>query len=98
MAAISLYVPCFNAESTLQRCLEAVFAQTRRPDEVIVVDDGSTDATVAIATDHGARVVAHSTNRGLGAGRNTAIRASRYEWIAAASLSTALISVSFPRT
>jgi GT2 family glycosyltransferase len=48
------------------------------------VDDGSTDETAAIAAAHpGVRVLAHGTNRGLGAGRNTAIRAAAHPWVAA---------------
>jgi GT2 family glycosyltransferase len=82
MPGISLYVPCFNAASTLVPCLDAVFAQTLPPDEVLVVDDGSTDATAEIAGRYPVRVLAHGTNRGLGAGRNTAIRAAKHDWIA----------------
>ena len=84
MPAISLYVPSYNAASTLGRCLEAVLAQTRPADEVLVVDDGSTDATAAVAARlAGVRVLSHGVNRGLGAGRNTAVRAAAHPWIAA---------------
>lgn len=82
MSEISLYVPCYNAAETLQPCLEAVFAQTRPPEEVLVVDDGSRDATVEIASRFEVRVLSHGVNRGLGAGRNTAIRASKHPWVA----------------
>lgn len=82
MTGISLYVPCFNAQSTLERCLEAVYAQTRRPDEILVVDDGSRDATATIAARFDVRVLTHEVNRGLGAGRNTAVRHARHDWIA----------------
>jgi glycosyltransferase involved in cell wall biosynthesis len=82
MPEISLYVPCFNAEATLARCLESVALQTLKPAEVLVVDDGSTDATAAVAERFGAKVLAHRGNLGLGAGRNTAIRNAKREWIA----------------
>jgi GT2 family glycosyltransferase len=83
MPAISLYVPCYNAASTLGPCLEGILAQTRPPDEVIVVDDGSRDGTAGVAARYGVRVLTHDVNRGLGAGRNTAVRAAAHEWIAA---------------
>jgi len=82
MREISLYLPCFNSEATLRPCLEAVFAQTLLASEVLVVDDGSTDATAAIAQKFGATVLSHGVNRGLGAGRNTAVRAATYPWVA----------------
>ncbi|MBL8115504.1 MAG: glycosyltransferase [Acidobacteria bacterium] len=66
----------------MERCLEAVFAQTLRPSEVLVVDDGCTDRTVEIARRFDVRVLSHGVNRGLGAGRNTAIREARNPWIA----------------
>jgi GT2 family glycosyltransferase len=83
MPAISLYVPAYNAAATLGPCLQAILAQTRPAEEVLVVDDGSTDATAAIASGYGVRVLAHGVNRGLGAGRNTAVRAAAHPWIAA---------------
>ncbi len=54
---ISVVVPSYNDAPMLERCLAALDAQTRKPDEIIVVDNGSTDATVDIALAHGARVV-----------------------------------------
>ena len=82
MNRISLYVPCFNAAATLEPCLASVAAQSRRPDEVLVIDDGSRDSTVEIAAGFRARVVSHGYNRGLGTGRNSAIDHASYEWIA----------------
>ncbi|MBG6181592.1 glycosyltransferase family 2 protein [Arthrobacter sp. CAN_A1] len=54
---LSVVIPCRNDGDLLALCLQALAGQTRRPLEVIVVDNGSTDATVAIAEAHGARVV-----------------------------------------
>lgn len=70
---VSVIIPAWNAADTLARALDSVAAQTRAPDEVIVVDDGSTDGTAALAARHpvGARVVtrpnggpAQARNRG----------------------------------
>ena len=63
----------YNAAVFLPRCLGSVFAQTLKPDEIIVVDDGSTDNTAALATELGATVISRS-NGGLSAARNTGIR------------------------
>lgn len=54
---LSVVVPSYNDGPMLERCLTALEEQTRRPDEVVVVDNGSTDSTVDVAQAHGARVV-----------------------------------------
>jgi glycosyltransferase involved in cell wall biosynthesis/O-antigen/teichoic acid export membrane protein len=78
---ISVVIPAYNAAAFLPRCLQSVYAQTLQPDEIIVVDDGSTDNTAALAAQLGARVVSRR-NGGLSAARNTGIQAARNEWIA----------------
>jgi glycosyltransferase involved in cell wall biosynthesis len=78
---ISVVIPAYNAARFLPRCLESVFAQTLKAEEVIVVDDGSTDDTAALAVKLGARVV-RRPNGGLSAARNTGIQNASSEWIA----------------
>lgn len=75
---ISVIVPAFNVASTLGACLDALLAQTMARDayEIIVVDDGSTDATRAIAEARGVRVIAQP-NAGAGAARNAGANAAR---------------------
>ena len=58
MARISVVVPALNDSPMLARCLGALANQTRRPDEIVVVDNGSTDDTAAVARAAGARVIA----------------------------------------
>src|SRR4051812_19706461 len=55
--SVSVVIPAFNAERTLGAVLDALAHDPQPPDEVIVVDDGSTDLTAQIARAHGARVV-----------------------------------------
>jgi glycosyltransferase involved in cell wall biosynthesis len=77
MPTVSLVIPCFNAAPFLAAALESALAQTRRPDEIIVVDDGSTDGSAAIAaTVDGPVRVLPTANLGIAAARNTGIAAS----------------------
>jgi len=78
---ISVVIPAYNAASFLPRCLASVFAQTLPPDEIIVVDDGSTDNTAEVATNLGATVIRRK-NGGLSAARNTGIQSASGDWIA----------------
>jgi glycosyltransferase involved in cell wall biosynthesis len=57
MATISVVVPALDDAVLLKGCLSALAAQTRPADEIIVVDNGSTDDTAAVALAGGARVV-----------------------------------------
>lgn len=54
---VSVVIPVKDDERELARCLRALELQTRRPDEVVVVDNGSTDASAAVAREYGARVI-----------------------------------------
>jgi GT2 family glycosyltransferase len=78
---VSVVVCTFNGARTLRPCLEGL-AQVDYPDfEVIVVDDGSTDGSAAIAGEHACRLVS-TENRGLGSARNTGMREASGEIVA----------------
>jgi GT2 family glycosyltransferase len=78
---VSVVVCSYNGARTLGDCLGAL-ARVEYPDvEVIVVDDGSTDATARIASDHGVRLV-RTPNRGLSSARNTGLAAATGEIVA----------------
>ena len=80
---ISCIVPVFNGERYLAEALDSILAQTWRPLEVIVVDDGSTDGTAHIAAGYGAEVsYIHQANAGPAAARNRGLDAARGEFIA----------------
>jgi glycosyltransferase involved in cell wall biosynthesis len=72
---ISVVVPAWNAAATIGETLASIAAQTRRPDEVIVVDDGSEDATGTIARAAGVRVIRQS-RLGMAGAMNTGVAAS----------------------
>lgn len=73
LTRVSLVVPCYNASRTLRLCLESVLAQTRVPDEIVVVDDAGSDGSAAIAEELGCRVVRLPENRGVSAARNAGV-------------------------
>jgi len=80
---VSTYVPAYNVAEYLPRCVEALFAQTLPPDEILVIDDGSRDASAEIVAKYPAvTLIQHGTNKGLAAARNTAMRAARNELVA----------------
>ena len=80
---ITCIIPVFNGERYLREALESVFAQTYRPLDVVLVDDGSTDNTVAIASTYAGRVrYVHQHNLGPAAARNKGIQAARGEFLA----------------
>ncbi len=70
-----ILIPAFNEEKSLGKVLEKIPQKIKGVDQidVLVVNDGSTDQTAAIARQNGAKVVTHPKNRGLGAAFKTGI-------------------------
>lgn len=77
MNQVSVIIPAYNAETYLGEALESVFAQTAPAFEIIVVDDGSTDSTAAIAKKYDAVRYVHQQNAGISATRNRGIELAR---------------------
>ena len=73
---LSVVICSLNGAVGVDRCLHALAAQKDVDLQVIVVDDGSTDETSAVASEHGVTVIRHEVNRGLAAARNTGIAAA----------------------
>ena len=73
---VTAAVPCYNGAGWVARTVDSLRRQTRPPDELLVIDDGSTDGSPALAQAAGARVIRHAGNRGLAAARNTALAAA----------------------
>jgi glycosyltransferase involved in cell wall biosynthesis len=72
---ISVLIGVYNAERYLREAIESAFAQSYRPIEVVVVDDGSTDGSADVARSYGdALVFGQQENRGNGSARNHAVR------------------------
>lgn len=83
LPSISVVIPVYNGAHLIGAAIHSVLAQTRPPDEIIVVNDGSTDGTLdALSSFRHAITVITTTNRGVASARNAGIRAARGEWIA----------------
>lgn len=81
--SISVIIPAYNAEQTLADAIRSALAQTYQAAEVIVVDDGSSDRTAAIARNIDPKVrLLQQANGGCGEARNTGARAASGAWLA----------------
>ena len=91
---VSLIVPCYNAERYLEVCLSSIAAQKRPELQIILIDDGSTDATGAIldrfAKRDGRVQVCHVKNAGVSAARNRGLSLATGRRIAFADADDAL--------
>ena len=86
MPKVSVIIPVYNAEKYLRQCLDSVVNQTLREIEIICVDDGSTDGSLAILREYEAadsRVkVLTQENQGAGVARNNGMAAAHGEYFA----------------
>lgn len=83
-AFFSVIIPTYNRADVLARCIDSCLAQTFDDLEVVVVDDGSSDTTVAslkARDDPRVHVVVHESNRGIDPSRHTGVAHARGEWI-----------------
>lgn len=78
---VSVVIPAFNVENYIADSIISIWGQDAVPNEIIVVDDGSTDRTAKVAEENGARVIVQK-NKGAGGARNAGIAAAESEWIA----------------
>jgi GT2 family glycosyltransferase len=81
MGTISVVIPTWNRADLLRSVLANLKDQTRRPDEVVVVDNGSRDSSVEIARAYGARVIRYNENRGFAVAVNDGITQCKGDWI-----------------
>jgi len=80
---ISAVIPAYNAAAFIRRTIDSILAQSLQPEEIIVVDDGSTDDTKSVVDAYGGKVrCIRQENAGDGPARNTGVAAAKGEWIA----------------
>ena len=82
---ISIIIPCFNAEKTLENCLQSVVQQSYANLEIIIIDDGSTDETSLIYNKFQSNderiLVLKLQNSGVSKARNTGVKAATGDYI-----------------
>ena len=86
MLKLSVIIPVYNVENYLSKCLESVIAETDPGYEIIIVNDGSTDGSLAIAEHYRSRFpklirLICTENMGLGSARNTGMAAAQGEYL-----------------
>jgi glycosyltransferase involved in cell wall biosynthesis len=79
---VSVILPVYNSEQYLAQTIESVLAQTYQPFEVIIVDDGSTDRSAAIAHSYKEVHYIYQANQGPALARNTGLANAKGEFIA----------------
>jgi glycosyltransferase involved in cell wall biosynthesis len=85
---VCVIIPCYQSEATLPRALDSVLKQSRLPEELILVDDGSTDGTPEILEnlrhEHGSwtKILRNDSNQGPGKSRNRAWMEASQEYLA----------------
>lgn len=80
---VSVIIPTYNRGYFISKTIDSVLAQTYRPVEIIVVDDGSSDDTSVVVDKYGSQLrYIYQENAGLASARNTGLAAARGEYIA----------------
>ena len=80
--SVAAVIPSYNSSHLIRRALDSVVNQTCPVDEIIVVDDGSTDNTAEVVAAYAGVRYIHQENAGAAVARNTGIRATQSEWVA----------------
>lgn len=81
--AVDVVIPCYNAASFLRAAIDSVMDQGLPGVRIVLVDDGSTDDSAAIASAYGPQVSTHwQPNAGIAAARNAGIERSQAPWLA----------------
>ncbi|MEO1206507.1 MAG: glycosyltransferase family 2 protein [Pseudomonadota bacterium] len=94
--SIAVILPLYNHAKTLPLSVHSVMSQTRQPDQVIIVNDGSTDGGGAVAdrlaAEHPAiRVIHHGKNKGVVAALNTGLNAAETDYVICSAADDALL-------
>lgn len=82
---LSVVVPVYNVENTLDRCIQSIVSQSYDAMEILLIDDGSTDSSPRLCDEWAEKdtriSVVHQRNKGLSGARNTGIELAQGQWI-----------------
>lgn len=78
---LSIIIPVYNGENTIDKCLKHVFDSDYKDFEVVVVDDGSTDSTIEKIKRHKCRIIRLKKNRGVANARNIGARNAEADFL-----------------
>ena len=85
MDSISVIIPLYNTEGYIERCLESVCKQINNNDEIIIIDDGSTDSSYEIASKYKRKckniILIQTKNNGLSAARNIGVSRAKCDYL-----------------
>jgi len=81
--SVGAVIPTYNNPAYLRRAIDSVLAQTRPPDEIVIVNDGSTDSTLDAVATYGSSVrCVTQSNQGAAAARNRGVAEVGTDWVA----------------
>ena len=96
---VSIIVPAYNAEKTLNKCLDSILSQTFHNWELLLIDDGSTDSSGEICDEYAAKdkrvKVFHKENGGVSSARNLGLDNAKGKWITFVDSDDELLQKSF---
>ena len=78
---ISVIIPTYNRANFLPEAIESVINQTQKADEIIIIDDGSTDNTIKILYEYKNLKIIQTKNLGVSHARNRGIKEAKNEWV-----------------
>ena len=80
---VSIYIPAYNAEKTIEKSIQSIKKQTYKFNEIIIIDDNSTDTTNQILNEiNDIKVIKNNNNKGLGYNRNLGFKISSNDIVA----------------
>lgn len=80
--SVTCYLPCYNQEKYIVSAIEGLQSQSYPIDEILVIDDGSTDKSIDLVKEFNVKIISHPSNLGLSAARNSAIQHTTGDFVA----------------
>jgi glycosyltransferase involved in cell wall biosynthesis len=78
---VSAYVPCYNNDDTIEKTIESIRLQSKKVNEIFVIDDGSTDNSVKKCKNQDVKVICNAVNMGRGYTRHRAMKIAKNDLV-----------------